>query len=205
MQGHAIATAADLPKLVGYQQLRELYGWPKRTVQDWIKARKFSRPLNLPGRENFWALDDIVAWMKGDLASVAVSRPEDLKPEQLAPTIRELGALLVASHIGGTVTPEQVSLSITRSATNDEVTSCRGQFVERLEELCAHFEYPRAMILVSAIFPSLRTHLPDNFDLGPLLDLEALREFAAETCLDDERWAAFQTAAKADEAKHKAD
>ena len=64
MQGQAIATAADLPKLVGYQQLRELSGWPKRTVQDWIKARKFPKPLNLPGRGNYWALDDIVAWLR---------------------------------------------------------------------------------------------------------------------------------------------
>ena len=83
MQGQAIATAADLPKLVGYQQLRELYGWPKRTVQDWIKARKFPKPLNLPGRGNYWALKDIIVWMKGDLTRVAVTKPEDLKPDQL--------------------------------------------------------------------------------------------------------------------------
>ena len=83
MQGRSIATEADLRKLVGYRQLRELYGWPERTVQEWIKARKFPKPLNMPGRENYWALDDIVAWMKGDLTRVAVSLPEDLDIEKI--------------------------------------------------------------------------------------------------------------------------
>ena len=40
-------------------------------------GRKFPKSLNLPGRENYWALDDINGWMKGDLARVAVTRPED--------------------------------------------------------------------------------------------------------------------------------
>jgi predicted DNA-binding transcriptional regulator AlpA len=196
-----IARSEDLPKLVGYQQLRELYGWPKRTVQDWIKARKFPKPLNLPGREKFWALDDIVAWMKGDMARVAVTRPEDLKPEQLAPTMRELGARLVASHIGGPVAPEQVSLSMTRIATNDEVTAVRGEFIEQVEYLCGHFDVFRAQLMAAAIFPALRDQWFETFDPGHLRDPKVLREFAADNCLDDERWAALNKAPAPDDAK----
>ena len=106
MHGDAIATAADLPKLIGYRQLRELYGWPKRTVQEWIKARKFLKPLNLPGRENYWALDDIVAWMTGDLMRVAVSMPEDLDFEQIQHAELALCMRTIENAIGQPVDPE---------------------------------------------------------------------------------------------------
>ena len=105
MQGQAIATAADLPKLVGYQQLRELYGWPKRTVQEWIKARKFPKPLDLPGRGNYWTLEDIVVWMKGDLTRVAVTKPEDLKPDQLGDAAVDLLTRALEHELGEPVDP----------------------------------------------------------------------------------------------------
>ena len=108
MTGYAIATAADMPKLVGYKQLRELYGWPKRTIQEWIRARKFPKPLNLPGRDNYWALDDIIAWLKGDLARVAVSRPEDLSPEEVEDTALALVVKSIENKTGKPVDPAKL-------------------------------------------------------------------------------------------------
>ena len=59
MSGTALAQPGDLPKLVGYKHLFAAYGWPKRTIQDWIKERKFPKPADLPGRDDLLHLLDI--------------------------------------------------------------------------------------------------------------------------------------------------
>lgn len=163
-QGHAIATAADLPKLVGYRQLRELYGWPKRTVQEWIKARKFPKPLNLPGRGNYWALDDIDSWMNGDLARVAVTRPEDLDPEQLAEAAVDLLTRVVEHEIGEPIDPR--GLRVTYTAPSP-VVATEQQFLEAEAEEAAFWHQRfsgldalQSYVAAAWLFPSFAVSLP---------------------------------------------
>ena len=86
MSATQLVQPSDLPKLIGYKHLFDAYGWPKRTIQEWVKARKFPKPCDLPGRENVWHLQDILDYLeqrRKGLVAHAIAHPEDLKPEQL--------------------------------------------------------------------------------------------------------------------------
>ena len=196
MQGHAIATAADLPKLVGYHQLREHYGWPKRTVQDWIKARKFPKPLILPGRENFWALDDIVSWMQGDLARVAVTRPEDLKPDQFADAAVDLLVRAVQHEVGQPIDPRDLAVTYAPSSpevTEDQLANAEAREAALLQQRFAGFDMMRSAIMAAWLFPELReAFAAGTADLSAraaYIDPHKLGELAQQA-LSDEAWAA---------------
>jgi predicted DNA-binding transcriptional regulator AlpA len=196
MQGQSIATAADLPKLVGYQQLRELYGWPKRTVQDWIKARKFPKPLNLPGRGNYWALDDITSWMKGDLARVAVTRPEDLSPEQVEDAAVDLLVRVAEYEVGESIDPR--GLRVTYAPPSPEVTeeqfaNAEAREAALLQQRFAGLDATRSTIVAAWLFPELREAIAagtaDVRARAAYLDPHKLAELARQA-LSDEAWAA---------------
>ena len=109
--GAALASTDDLPKLIGYKQLHAQYGWPRRTLQDWIKNRKFPKPLDLPGRENYWYLDDVLIWLEKrrvGLAAVAISQPIDLSPDEVRTVAIDFAARLVSHDLGEPVAPEDV-------------------------------------------------------------------------------------------------
>ena len=191
MQGQAIATAADLPKLVGYQQLRELYGWPKRTVQDWIKARKFPKPLNLPGRGNYWALDDIVVWMKGDLTEVAVTRPEDLSPEQLEDEAVGLVVKSMVKRTGQPVDAGDLGIHVMRRITQDELLDAERREFAIYADRFAHFDVERAVIVAAWMFPALRELFARSVEGNGVQiyrDPERLRE-VGRAGLHDDTWA----------------
>lgn len=159
MSGRAIATADDLPKLVGYQQLRDLYGWPKRTVQDWIKKRKFPKPLSLPGRGNYWALDDIVAWLKGDLSRVAVTAPENLTPEQVEEAAVDLMLRAIEHQIGEAADPAGLQISYgppPMPVPEAEFGKATAQEAAMLRARFADFDTTRSFVLAAWLFPELR-------------------------------------------------
>ncbi len=194
MNARAIATAADLPKLVGYQQLKELYGWPKRTVQDWIKKRKFPKPLSMPGRGNYWALDDIVAWIKGDLSRAAVTRPEDLTPEQLEEAAVDLVIRAVENSIGEPVDPAGLHISYGKPPTpipEDEFGKAVAQEATMFRARFADFEIARSYIMAAWLFPHLRQMMADGSvdrDVAKVfLDEELLRPLAL-SALHEHTW-----------------
>ena len=164
MTGYAIATAADMPKLVGYKQLRELYGWPKRTIQEWIRARKFPKPLNLPGRDNYWALDDIISWLKGDLARVAVSRPEDLSLEEVEDTALALVVKSIENKTGKAVDPAKLSVHVTRELSWDEFVALEADEYRLLSAALANLSPGQAAFIAGTILPQLRATLTASPD-----------------------------------------
>ena len=164
MTGHSIATAADMPKLVGYKQLRELYGWPKRTIQEWIRARKFPKALNLPGRDNYWALDDIISWLKGDLARVAVSRPEDLSLEEVEDTALALVVKSIENKTGKAVDPAKLSVHVTRELSWDEFVALEADEYRLLSAALANLSPGQAAFIAGTILPQLRATLTASPD-----------------------------------------
>ncbi len=156
-----LATSDDLPKLVSYKLLRETYNWPQRTLQDWIKARKFPKPLNLPGRGNYWALDDIVAWVRDDLGRASVQRPEDLEPEKVAEAATTLAARHLAEQLGRVVLPEHVVLGAVPTPAEAEAARAEQiregeRFLEQARERFAALHSFEALILVHSLLPQLR-------------------------------------------------
>ena len=193
-----IAKSEDLPKLVGYQQLRELYGWPKRTVQDWIKARKFPKPLNLPGRGNYWALDDIVGWMRGDLARVAVTRPEDLAPEQLAEAAIDLLTRAVEHEVGEPIDPRGLRVTYAHPSpevTEEQLAGAEAREVDLLHQRFAGLDITRSTIMAAWLFPELRevfaAWTADPRARRAFLDPAKLRVLALQA-LSDDAWAAAE-------------
>jgi predicted DNA-binding transcriptional regulator AlpA len=159
MSGSAIAKEGDLPKLVGYRQLQSLYGWPKRTVQDWIRARKFPKPLNLPGRTNFWALDDIVAWLRSDLNRVAVTSPDDLSTEQLDAISLDWLKRTVAGLAGEPVEMKNIRIHYAPPLTEDEADAAFNAQLDALEDKFASLDEERSAIVVAWLFPALRSRI----------------------------------------------
>ena len=161
-----------------------------------VREGKFPMPVQLTPNRVGWKVETVTAWMdersKG-LAARAVANPDDLEPDEVVPTIAKLAARLISHEFGETVSPEQVELTISRSATNDEVTSCRDKLFGHVEVLCQHFTYERALFVAATLFPAVRQSFYDNGigDPGALRDPEVLRNFAI-AILDDELWAELE-------------
>ena len=204
MTAHAIATAADMPKLLGYKQLRENYGWPKRTIQEWIRARKFPKPLDLPGRDNYWALDDIVAWLKGDLARVAVTRPDDLTPEQVEDVALTLLVRSIENEIGEPVDLRglRITYAMPMQVSSEQLASAEAHELAVWVERFADFDVARSCIMAAMLFPELRPlfvagAVNDNVR-QVFLNSDALRKSAIQA-MSAASWEKCLEALKADE------
>ena len=112
--------------------------------------------------------------------------------------MRMLAVRLIEQEFGEAVRPEHVSLTLSRTPKNDELTSCRAAFLERFEELCGHFSDDRTLFVVASAIPALRARFHDSGVGDPVLlnDPDLLRKFAI-SILDDEMWAKVEAASKA--------
>ncbi len=192
---------SGLNNYVGYDKIREALGYAPRTIQDMVRRGEFPQPVRLPGRVGgpaAFRVSEVNAWdearqthRRTHLQALAVSDPDKLAPDQVAPTMRELGARLVADHIGESVSPEQITLSIERSPTSSDAALSRGHLLQQVEELCEHFDYSRALMVAASLFPALRDRLAQETNRE--IDPERLRKLAIAS-LDDEWWAEFDRA-----------
>ena len=193
-----------LPQFVGYAQVETSLGVSRRTVERVVREGKFPRPVQLTPNRVGWKVETVTAWLeersKG-LAARAVANPDELEPDEVAPTLAMLAARLASKEFGQAVSPEQVQLTLSREATNDEVTSCRAKLLGHLEDLCQHFSYNRALFIAASLFPAVREVFYENGigDPGVLRDPDVLRDFAIDI-LDDEMWAKIEARAAAEKA-----
>ena len=192
-----------LPQFVGYVEVEAALGVSRRTVERMVREGKFPMPVQLTPNRVGWKVETVTAWLdersKG-LAARSVAHPQDLEPDEIAPTIAKLAARLISQEFGQAVSPEQVQLTLSRSATNDEVTSCRAKLLGHLEDLCQHFTYNRALFIAASLFPAVRETFYEigTGDPGILRDPEVLHAFAIDI-LDDEMWAKIEAAQAAAE------
>lgn len=122
---------------------------------------------------------------------MAVSDPSKLSTDEIAPTMRELGARLVAEHIGEAVSPDQIRLVIDQQAPGFDISLSRAEFLQQVETLCGHFRYDRAIVIAASLFPAIREQLVNDFGLQWVRNPDQLRRFAVG-CLDDKAWAEFE-------------
>ena len=194
-----------LPQFVGYGEVERALGVSRSTVERMVRDNKFPQPVQLAPNRVGWLVETVTAWLadrgKG-LVAHAVAHPEDLAPDEVAPTIAKLAARLISQEFGEAVSPDQVHLTLSRSATNDEVTSCRAKLLGHVEDLCSHLTYDRALFIAASLFPAVRETFYKNGigEPGVLRDPDVLRAFAIDI-LDDKLWAKIEAAkTKADEA-----
>ena len=187
-----------LPQFIGYAQVESALGVSRRTVERMVREGKFPMPVQLTPNRVGWKVETVTAWLderaKG-FAARAVASPDELEPDEVAPTIAKLAARLISQEFGEAVSPDQVLLTLSRSATNDEVTSCRAKLLGHLEDLCEHFTYNRALFIAASLFPAVRETFFKNGigDPGVLRDPDVLRNFAIDI-LDDKLWAKIEAA-----------
>ena len=196
MSGAALAQPGDLPKLVGYKHLLAAYGWPKRTIQDWLKDRKFPKPAEMPGRENLWHLQDILEWLetrRQGLCSVAITRPEDLKPDQLAEATVALLARSIEHEIGEAVDPGGIRISygaVPPPVSEEALAKAEAREVMILRERFSEFSPAQSVIMAAWLFPELRQMFADGAADGceaVFCDDKHLFALAAQA-LNEESW-----------------
>ena len=196
MSGTSLAQPGDLPKLIGYKHLFAEYGWPKRTIQDWLKARKFPTPAELPGREKLWHLQDILDWLENrrqGLCSVAISRPEDLEPDQLAEATVALLARSIEHEIGEAVDPRGIRISygaVPPPVSEEALAKAEAREAMILRERFSEFSPAQSVIMAAWLFPKLRQMFADGAADGceaVFCDDKQLFALAAQA-LNEESW-----------------
>ena len=196
MSGAALAQPGDLPKLLGYKHLRSEYGWPKRTIQDWLKDRKFPKPAELPGREKLWHLQDILEWLENrrqGLCSVAISRPEDLKPDELAEATVELLARSIEHELGEAVDPRGIRVTygpVPPTVSEEALAKAEAREAMMLRERFSEFSAAQSVIMAAWLFPELRQMFADGAVYGceaVFCDEERLFALAAKA-LNEDAW-----------------
>lgn len=181
-----------LPELVGYAEVAAEFGVSRRTIERMVRKGKFPAPLQITDNTVRWELATVNAWFeerKQGLAARAVENPDQLAPDLIAPAMRQLGARLVAAHIGEPVAPEQIRLLFERTLSNSALAEHRGHLLAKFEELFHDFDYWRALLVALAVFPALRARFAE--EVGPERDPEHLRELAIAS-IDDEMWAEIE-------------
>ena len=196
MSGAALAQPGDLPKLVGYKHLLAAYGWPKRTIQDWLKDRKFPKPAEMPGRENLWHLQDILEWLEArrqGLCSVAITRPEDLKPDQLADATVALLARSIEHELGEAVDPRGIRITygpVSPPVSEEALAKAEAREAVILKQRFSQFSPAQSVIMAAWLFPELRQMFADGAVDGceaVFCDEERLFALAAKA-LNEEAW-----------------
>ena len=194
MSGTALAQPGDLPKLIGYKHLLAAYGWPKRTIQDWLKDRKFPKPAELPGREKLWHLQDILDWIelrRQGLCSVAISRPEELKPEQRADAALDLLSRAIEDELGEPVDPLGIRITygpVPQPVSEDMLAKAEAREAIILQERFSEFSAAQSVVMAAWLFPELRQMFADGVLEGcktVFLDEESLFGLAAKALNQD--------------------
>jgi predicted DNA-binding transcriptional regulator AlpA len=157
-QGQRLASSADLPKLVSYATLEAEYGWPKRTIQEWIRKNKFPKPLGLPGKQNYWALQDVLNFLdarRSSLTAKAVSAPDGLTEAELERVAYDLAARLLSREQGTGVRPEDVIVGRLQRLSNEQAQTLTAAKLEELETIMSAIPANAAFLMVAHLFPQL--------------------------------------------------
>ena len=137
-----LAKPQHLPQFVGYADVERALGVSRRTVERMVREGKFPKPVQLAPNRVGWQVDVVTAWLADlsqGLVAHAVTHPDQLAPDEMAPTMQTLAARLIEQEFGEAVRPDQVRLTLSRTATNDELTSCRAKLLEHLKTYAGTF------------------------------------------------------------------
>jgi predicted DNA-binding transcriptional regulator AlpA len=180
-------------RFVGRAEVADALGVSTKTLDRMVADKRFPRPIQISSNRVGWPVEAVRGHLQSRIEAVtriAVTDPNKLAPEQIAPALRELGARLISDHIGEAVSPDGIRLLIEPRAEHSEPENCRGKFLEKAEDLFGHFDYWRALLIAAAIFPSIREHLAKE-GVPIANNPEELRELAIMS-IDDKAWADYE-------------
>jgi prophage regulatory protein len=184
---------AHLPQYVGYRHVCDALVVSRRTVERMVREGKFPSPVQLSPNRVGWQAETVTAWLdergKG-LVAHAVAHPQDLEPDQLVDSARDLIAEAMSKRTGKPVDPAGMSVYTTRAVTMDEFKAAEAREFALLAKRFAHFGEGRAVVLAAWLFPALRPLFEDGAIDEAARKLfqspEALRELGSRALHDDD-------------------
>ena len=132
-KAHNAAKPQHLPQFVGYALVASHLDVSRRTVERMVREGKFPMPVQLTPNREGWKADIVEEGMDERtkrLVAHAVTHPDQLAPDEMAPTMQMLAVWLLEQEFDEAVRPDQVRLTLSRTATNDELASCRAKLLE---------------------------------------------------------------------------
>ena len=143
---------AHLPQYVGYRHVCDALLVSRRTVERMVREGKFPPPVQLSPNRVGWQAETVTAWLdergKG-LVAHAVAHPQDLEPDQLVESARDLLAQAMSKRDGQPVDPAGMSIHTSRAVTLDVFKAGEvREFVLRAERF-THFDQGRAVVLAA--------------------------------------------------------
>lgn len=150
-----------LPRLVGYAELADAYGWAPRTLQRWVKAGLLERPTRMPGGRVFWKLEQIEAFVGrqfSGLQAVSVTDPAKLlTTEEVEAQSRRFAAEAFERRTGRSVDPSDFCLNPIVDEEDFEAAHHLAQV--QMAELLGSMDMEIAAVTACSILPQLESLL----------------------------------------------
>ncbi len=188
------ARADLLPKFVGYAEVGAALGVSRRTVERMVRAGIFPKPVQLAPNRVGWQVEAVEQWLSDSgrrLEARAVSRPEDLEPDQLISEARKLIAQATVKQLGVAVDPDAIaSINVSRSMTMGEFQAAEVSEFAIYSERFKDIDPQRAFILAAWLFPPIRPFFEsaEGASLPMLSDPNVIARLGPRA-LHDESWA----------------
>jgi prophage regulatory protein len=151
--------SAHLPQYVGYRHVCDALLVSRRTVERMVREGKFPPPVQLSPNRVGWQAQTVTAWLEErgrGLVAHAVAHPQDLEPDQLIDSARDLIAQATSKRTGTPVDPAGMSIRTTRAVTMDEFKAAEVREFTIYADRFAQFGEGRSLVLAAWLFPALR-------------------------------------------------
>ena len=197
-----LRTRSGLHQLVGYAELMKASGVSRSTLERAWRGPWDANEPHLPkpgkiGSRSVWTAEDANAWLLararwqcGMVTEMARVNPNDLDPDQLMDSARELTAQAISKHTGQPVDPDDIDLHATHVLPAEEFVAAEVRMFETFRQRFAHFGFMRAALLAAWLLPDLAPILanaaPEPFDMI-FRRPEHVRDLGA-ACLHEDSW-----------------
>lgn len=164
---HPTVTKAGLPKLVGYRELEEAFGFSRKQLDRMQKDGRFPRAMHITGaggNRRAWELAAVLDWLdsqRNRVTSLAATDVSKLKPEQLDDAISN--AVSELARRAGVVVPADSLFALHAPMTAEQQAAVQRTAAEQrteaanaLADAFAQLDINRACLVAGVLMPVLR-------------------------------------------------
>lgn len=125
-----VPTNRGLQRCVGRSEMAEALSVFIKTLDRMVADGKFPRWVRQSPNRLGWAIETVHGHLQSRIegaTKMAVSDPNKLAPEDIEPSMRELGARLISTQIGRHVAPDQDRLVVGPQAPGSDISLRRAE------------------------------------------------------------------------------
>jgi predicted DNA-binding transcriptional regulator AlpA len=162
----ATHTAAGLPKLVGYRELHDAWGFSRKQLERMQADGRFPRAMHITGaggNRRAWELQQVLDWLEAQrvrVTNLAVTDPSKLKPEELDTALANTVAELARRK--GFDVPDGSVMAVHTPLTAEQLAAIHERAARALADAFARLDPVRAWLVVGGLIPALR-QVADRF------------------------------------------